>query len=50
MKERLEAIPFARFTVECQAQLEREHGGKGFRRPIRPQLFELESGVDSDDD
>ncbi|MFT4546836.1 MAG: RNA polymerase-binding transcription factor DksA [Verrucomicrobiales bacterium] len=48
MKERLEAIPFTRFTVECQAQLEREHGGKGLRRPVRPQLFDSESGVDSD--
>ena len=25
-KERLEAIPFARYTVECQAQWEKEHG------------------------
>lgn len=50
MRERLEAIPFARFTVECQAQLERENGGRGFRRPVRHQLFDSESGVDSDED
>ena len=50
MRERLEAIPFARFTVECQAQLERENGGRGFRRPVRQQLFDSESGVDSDED
>ncbi len=50
MRERLEAIPFARFTVECQAQLERENGGRGFRRPARQQLFDSESGVDSDED
>jgi len=49
MKERLEAIPFARFTVECQAQLERENGGRGFRRPVRPQIFDGDSGVDSSD-
>jgi RNA polymerase-binding transcription factor DksA len=27
-KNRLEAIPFARFTVECQAQLEKENKGR----------------------
>ena len=50
MRERLEAIPFARFTVECPAQLERQHGGRGFRRPMTTQLFDSESGVDSDSD
>ena len=29
---RLEAIPFARYTVECQAQIERESGYRGGRR------------------
>ncbi len=29
---RLEATPFARFTVECQAQIEREGGYRGGRR------------------
>ena len=28
---RLEAIPFARLTVECQAQWEKEHGPRKFR-------------------
>ena len=28
---RLEAIPFARLTVECQAQWEREYGNRRFR-------------------
>jgi len=28
---RLEAIPFARLTVECQAQWEKEHGKRQFR-------------------
>ena len=33
MKARLEAIPFTRLTVECQAQLEKELGGRATRRP-----------------
>jgi len=32
---RLEAIPFARFTVECQAQLEREQMNGGGRMSVR---------------
>jgi len=52
---RLEAIPFARYTVECQARIERESGGRGGRRPS-PQAFSgffddrsgLESGTDND--
>lgn len=38
---RLEALPFTRFTVECQAQLEREGMGGRHRRPVRS-LFGLE--------
>lgn len=46
---RLEAIPFARYTVECQAQLEKENrGGYGRRPPVRS-LFGL-GGEDDDDD
>lgn len=46
---RLEAIPFARYTVECQAQLEKENrGGYGRRPPVRS-LFGL-GGEDEDDD
>ena len=30
-KARLEAIPFARLTVECQAQWEKEYGNRRFR-------------------
>jgi DnaK suppressor protein len=38
---RLDAIPFARYTVECQAQLEKENrGGYGRRPPVRS-LFGL---------
>ena len=46
---RLEAIPFARYTVECQAQLEKENrGGYGRRPPVRS-LFGL-GGEDEEDD
>jgi len=46
---RLEAIPFARYTVECQAQLEKENrGGYGRRPPVRS-LFGL-GGEDDDED
>jgi RNA polymerase-binding protein DksA len=37
---RLEALPFARFTIECQAEYEREVGSGGSRRPLRS-LFGL---------
>ncbi len=47
---RLEAIPFARYTVECQAQLEKENrGGYGRRPPVRS-LFGLGGDDDDDDD
>ena len=46
---RLEALPFARFTVECQAQLEREGMGGRHRRPVRS-LFGLEGETDGDSD
>lgn len=48
-QQRLEAIPFARYTVECQAQLEKENrGGYGRRPPVRS-LFGL-GGEDEDED
>ena len=47
---RLEAIPFARFTVECQAQIEKESGIRGGRRlPDRSNMvgyMEDTSGVE----
>jgi RNA polymerase-binding transcription factor DksA len=47
---RLEAIPHARFTVECQAQLERENRGRR-RWDTTPQFMDsAESLVDEDDD
>ena len=49
-KVRLEAIPYARFTVECQAQLERENRGRR-RWDTTPQFMDsAESLVDEDDD
>lgn len=46
---RLEAIPFARYTVECQAQLEKENRGSYGRRPPVRSLFGL-GGDDDDED
>jgi RNA polymerase-binding protein DksA len=43
---RLEARPFARFTVDCQAEYEREVSASGGRRSVRS-LFGL---MDSEDD
>jgi RNA polymerase-binding transcription factor DksA len=45
---RLEALPFTRFTVECQARLERDNMGGRYRRPVRS-LFGLEESADGDD-
>lgn len=46
---RLEALPFTRFTVECQAQLERQNMGGRFRRPVRS-LFGLDEAADEGGD
>jgi DnaK suppressor protein len=47
---RLEAIPFARYTVECQTQLEKENrGGYGRRAPVRS-LFGLGTEEDEGDE
>jgi hypothetical protein len=48
---RLEAIPFARYTVECQTQIENEQRSRRTRRPVTS-LFGLtdEDGGDGDDD
>jgi RNA polymerase-binding transcription factor DksA len=41
--ERLEAIPWARFTVECQSQIEKENKALGLsRRVMPPALIENE--------
>ena len=47
---RLEAIPFARFTVECQAQIERENRGRR-RWDTAPQFMDsADSFVDEEDE
>lgn len=47
---RLEAIPFARFTVECQQQLEKENRGRR-RWDTAPQFMDsAESFVDEEED
>ncbi len=45
---RLEAIPFARLTVECQEKLEQQMGNmRGYQRPTRS-LFGLMDGANGD--
>lgn len=50
-KARLEAIPFARFTVECQSQLERQKKNQRARQSVTS-LFGLtdDEGGDSEDE
>ena len=45
---RLEAIPFARYTVECQAQLEKQHKMQRTRTPVTS-LFGLTEGEEGQD-
>ncbi len=44
---RLEVIPFARLTVDCQAQWEKEYGNRRFR-PTHEMGFNSENGEDSE--
>lgn len=46
---RLEALPFARFTIECQQQYEKEVGPNSGRRQVRS-LFGLMGSEDEDED
>lgn len=50
-KARLEARPFARFTVECQSEVERKNRHSRFRQPVA-RLFDStdEDGEDSDEE
>ena len=50
-KERLEAIPFTRFTVECQSQIERQNKAQRVRQSVTS-LFGLtdEEGGDSEEE
>lgn len=43
-RNRLEAIPFARFTVECQAQMEKENKGRR-RWETTPQFMDSEDSL-----
>jgi DnaK suppressor protein len=51
LEARLEAIPFARFTVECQAQLEKQRKATRIRQPVTS-LFGLtdDEGGDGEED
>jgi len=46
---RLEAIPFARYTVECQSQLEKQRKATNVRRPVTS-LFGLTDDEGGDDE
>ncbi|MDZ4289912.1 MAG: TraR/DksA C4-type zinc finger protein [Prosthecobacter sp.] len=48
-EERLEALPFTRFTVACQERLEREQMGGRWNRPVRS-LFGLDEAAEDSDD
>ena len=50
-KARLEARPFARFTVECQSEIERKNRHSRFRQPVA-RLFDTtdEDGDDADEE
>ena len=47
--ERLEAIPFTRFTVECQSQIERQHQARRVRQSVTS-LFGLTDDEKEDSD
>lgn len=48
-KARLEALPFTRYTVECQAEIEKRNRYSRHRQPVTS-LFGLDSEEDGDDD
>ncbi len=48
-EERLEALPFTRFTVNCQARIERDQRGGRWTRPVRS-LFGLDEAADDSED
>lgn len=43
---RLEALPFTRYTVECQSRIEQEQMGGRWRRPVRS-LFGLDESAEA---
>lgn len=48
-RERLEALPAARYTIECQAQMEQQQKARRSRSVALPSIFEVE-GEEEDDD
>ena len=49
-EERLEALPFARFTREAQEQLERDQFGGRVRRIPQRSVFSLDEDAESEDE
>lgn len=48
--ERLEAIPYTRYTREMQEQIERDNMGGKFRRPVVRSVFGLDDASEEDED
>ena len=48
--ERLEALPYTRYTREMQEQIERDNMGGRFRRPVVRSVFGLDDAAEDDDD
>ena len=50
VEERLEALPYTRYTREMQEQIERDQMGGRFTRPVVRSVFGLEDDGDEDDE
>ena len=48
--ERLEALPYTRYTREMQEQIERDNMGGKFRRPVVRSVFGLDDASEEDED
>jgi RNA polymerase-binding transcription factor DksA len=48
--ERIEALPYTRYTREMQEQIERDNLGGKFRRPVVRSVFGLDDAAEEDDD
>ncbi|WP_166442553.1 TraR/DksA family transcriptional regulator [Phragmitibacter flavus] len=49
-EERLEALPYTRYTREMQEQIERDQIGGKFRRPVVRSVFGLDDASEEDDE
>jgi RNA polymerase-binding transcription factor DksA len=49
-EERLEALPYTRYTREMQEQIERDNTGGKFRRPVVKSVFGLDDAAEEDDE